>query len=120
MSADLMHFDGNTWLVLVDWFSNFTFAKKLGRVGGTDKVIEKMKKIFLTFGFVQYLKTDDGPEFRGRFQDWARKAGIVTTNSSAYNSRGNGRCEKAVKDIKRLLQKVKEERVDWALALSEW
>ena len=120
MSADLMHFGGNTWLVMVDWFSNFTFAKKLGRVGGTDKVIEKMKKIFLTFGFVQYLKTDDGPEFRGRFQDWARRAGIVTTNSSAYNSRGNGRCEKAVKDIKRLLQKVKEERGDWALALSEW
>ena len=120
MSADLMHFGGNTWLILVDWFSNFTFAKKLGRVGGTDKVIEKMKKIFLTFGFVQYLKTDDGPEFRGRFQDWARKAGIVTTNSSAYNSRGNGRCEKAVKDIKRLLQKVKDEGGDWALALSEW
>ena len=120
MSADLMHFGGDTWLVMVDWFSNFTFAKKLGRVGGTDKVIKKMKKIFLTFGFVQNLKTDNGPEFRGRFQEWARKAGIVTTYSSAYNSSGNGRCEKAVKDIKRLLQKVKDEGGDWPLALSEW
>ena len=120
MSADLMHFDGNTWLVLVDWFSNFTFAKKLGKIGGTDKVIEKMKKIFFTFGFPQFLKTDFGPEFRGRFQQWAEKLGIVTTNSSAWNSRGNGRCEKAVQDIKRLLQKVKDEKGDWALALSEW
>ena len=31
---------------MVDWFSNFTFAKKLGRVGGTDRVIEKLRKIF--------------------------------------------------------------------------
>ena len=120
MSADLMHFEGITWLIMVDWFSNFTFAKKLGRVGGTDKVIEKMKKIFLTFGFAQNLKTDDGPEFRDRFQTWARRMGMVHSNSSAYNSRGNGRCEKAVKDVKRLLQKVKDEKGDWALAFSEW
>ena len=120
MSADLMHFDGNTWLILVDWFSNFTFAKKLGKIGGTDKVIEKMKKIFFTFGFCQFLKTDDGPEFRGRFQDWAKKVGIVTTKSSAYFSPGNSRSEKAVQDIKRLLQKVKDEKGDWQLALSEW
>ena len=52
MSANLMHFDGNTWLILVDWFSNFTFAKKLGKIGGTDKVIEKMKKSFSPLDFV--------------------------------------------------------------------
>ena len=40
MSADMMHFGGDTWLV--------TFAKKLGRVGGTDRVIEKLRKIFFT------------------------------------------------------------------------
>ena len=64
---------------MVDWFSNFTFAKKLGRTGGTDRVKEKLRKIFLTFGFCQFLKTDGGPEFRDKFQDWARKAGIVTS-----------------------------------------
>ena len=84
MSADLMHFGGDTWLVLVDWFSNFTLAKKLGRTGGTDRVIEKLRKIFLTFGFCQFLKTDDNPEFQDRFQDWARKAGIVTSFSREW------------------------------------
>ena len=27
MSADLCHFEGDPWLVLVAWYSNFTFAK---------------------------------------------------------------------------------------------
>ena len=119
MSADLCHFDGDTWLVLVDWFSNFTFAKNLGKTGGTDKVIKKLRKIFFTFGLCNFLKTDAGPEWRGRFQEWATQAGIVTSYSSAYNSPGNSRAEKAVQETKKLLRKVKDEKGDWLLAFSE-
>ena len=62
MSADLCHFDGDTLLILVDWFSNFTFAKNLRKTGGTDKVIKKLREIFFTFRFCNFLKTDAGPE----------------------------------------------------------
>ena len=43
----------------------------------------------------------------------------MTSFSSSYNSPANGRCEKAVQEIKKLLQKVKEEKGDWQLSLSE-
>ena len=68
MSSDLFHFGPNTWLILVDWFSNFSFVKKLGRSEGTDKVIKKLKKIFLQHGFCEQLRTDCGPEYRQSFQ----------------------------------------------------
>ena len=113
MSADLCHFEGDPWLGLVDWYSNFTFAKNLGKTGGTDKVIKKLRKIFFTFGFAKCLKTDAGPEFRGRFQEWAEEAGITTSYSSAYNSSGNSRAEKAVQETKKLLRRVKDNKEDW-------
>ena len=99
MSSDLFHFGSNTWLILVDWFSNFSFAKKLGRTGGTDKVIKKLKKIFFQHGFCEQLRTDCGPEYRQSFQKWCRRKGIDVCHSSAYNSRKcsgrkeNSRCQ---------------------------
>ena len=83
MTSDLFHVRANTWLILVDWFSNFSFAKKLGHSGGTDLVIKKMKKIFLRHGFCEQLRTDNGPEYRLRFQAWCRRAGIDVYHSSA-------------------------------------
>ena len=50
ISADLFHFGSHVWLILVDWFSNFSFAKKLGQSGSTDLVIKKMKNIILRQG----------------------------------------------------------------------
>ena len=52
-SADLFHFFGVTWLILVDWFSRFSFAKALGRTGGTDRVIHKMQHFFFNWDFVR-------------------------------------------------------------------
>ena len=77
MSSDLFHFGSSTWLILVDWFSNFSFAKKLDRTGGTDKVIKKLKKIFFQHGFCEQLRKDCGPEYRQSFQKWCRRAGLT-------------------------------------------
>ena len=99
MSYDPFHFGSDTWLILVDWYSNFSFAKKLGWTGGTEKVIHKLRKIFFQHGFCEQLRTDDGQEYRQSFQRWCRRAGIDATHLSAYNSSGNARAEK--KDSKR-------------------
>ena len=91
----------------MDWYSNFSFAKKLGRTGGTEKVIHKLRKIFFQHGFCEQLRTDDGPEYRQSFQRWCRRAGIDVTHSTAYNSSGNARAVKKIQDVKNLLRKVK-------------
>jgi transposase InsO family protein len=120
MSTDLFHFGGDTWMILVDWYSNYSFAKNLGRTGGTSKVCEKLKNIFLNHGFCLELRSDGGPEYRETFRRWCTQAGIRSTLSSAYNSSGNARAEKKIQDVKNLMRKVKDAREEWLPAYSEW
>ena len=120
MSSDLLHFGSDTWLILVDWYSNFSFAKKLGWTGGTQKVIHKLRKIFFQPGFCEQLRTEDGLEYRQSFQRLCKRAGIDVTHSSAYNSSGNARAEKKIQGVKNLLRKVKDAGEDWLEAYSEW
>ena len=100
----------------MDWFSNFSFAKKLGHSGSTDLVIKKIKKIFLRHGFCEQLRTDFGQSF----QAWCRRAGIDLCHSSAYNSSGNSRAEKKIQNVKNLLWKCKDTGPDFSEAHSEW
>ena len=67
ISTDLFHFRGKTFLILIDWFSGYPFVKDLGRSSSTQKVIKKMRKIFLEQGFPRTLKADYGPEYRVTF-----------------------------------------------------
>ena len=120
ISCDIFHHSGNSWLIVTDWFSGFPFAKKLGHTSSTDQVIKKLNKIFMTFGYPTHLRSDGGPEFRDSFQKWARRAGIQSTHSSAYNPEGNSRAEKSIQDVKNLLTKTKEAGEDWDLAFCEW
>ena len=49
-----------------------------------------------------------------------KRVGIKSNFSSAYISSATSRAEKQVQDIKKLIQKVKEGKEDWALVYSEW
>ena len=117
---DLYHFGGNTWLLFVDFFSGKPLIKNLGKHSSTDQVIKRLRKWFLEFGFPRKLRCDGGPELRGRFQEWCKKAGIKVEVSSAYRAMSNARAENCIKNIKRLLQKTKDGDEDFAVALAEW
>ena len=117
---DLYHFGGNTWLLFVDFFSGKPLIKNLGKNSSTDQVIKRLRKWFLEFGFVRKLRCDGGPELRGRFQDWCRKAGIKVEVSSAYRAMSKARAEGCIKQVKRLLEKTKDGGEDFALALAEY
>ena len=120
VSCDIFHHGGNSWLIMTDWFSGFPFAKKLGVSSSTEQVIKKLNKIFMMFGYPTHLRSDGGPEFRDSFQKWARRAGIQSSHSSAYNPEGNSRAEKSIQDVKNLMTKIKEAGEDWDLAFCEW
>ena len=120
ISTDLFHFRGKTFLILIDWFSGYPFVKDLGRSSSTQKVIKKMRKIFLEQGFPRTLKADYGPEYRVTFGKWCKDAGIELIHSSAWNSPGNARAERGVGQMKKLMERVHLAKEDWLLALSEW
>ena len=120
VSCNILHHNGKSWLILTDWFSGFPFAKKLGASSSTEAVIKKLTKIFNLVGYPTHLRSDNGPEFRHSFQKWAKKAGINSQHSSAYNPEGNSRAEKAIQDTKKLMTKCHESGEDWELAFTEW
>ena len=120
LSTDLFHFRGKTFLILIDWFSGYPFVKDLGRSSSTQKVIKKMRKVFLEQGFPRTLKADFGPEFRLAFGKWCKDVGIELIHSSSYNSPGNARAERGVGQMKKLMERVHLAKQDWLLSLSEW
>ena len=62
-------------MILSDWFSGFSFAKRLGVTSGTDQVIKKLNKIFMMFGYPEHLRSDAGPHFRNLFRPGAEEQG---------------------------------------------
>ena len=61
-----------------------------------------------TFGIPHALRTDGGPAFRDRFQDYVDSLGIEHTASSPYNPQSNGLAERGVRQIKDVLRKIKK------------
>ena len=96
VAMDLFHFGGNTFLLMVDAFSNYPLVNKFGKSSSTDKVIKQASKWFDTFGYPRYIRHDGGPEFRTRFVEWLKQVEVRSEFSSAYNSQSNGRCERSV------------------------
>ena len=120
LSCDLFHFGNKTWLILVDWFSGYSFTKKLGANSSTEMVIKKLTKIFNSYGYPEHLRCGSGPEIRDSFINWCRRAGIQAVHSSAYHSQGNARAEKGVQEVKNLLKRVGEAGEDFQTAYSEY
>ena len=55
---------------------------------------------------VQRTHTDRGKEFRGKFQSWAMKRGLVVTRTAGDDPTPNGRAEVAVQFVKGMLRKA--------------
>ena len=65
-----------------------------------------MEEIFWEHGFCNFLRSDNGPQFRESFGDWAKRVGIEWVPSSPYNPQSNGCVERAIGIVKDLLSKT--------------
>ena len=52
------------------------------------------------------LRTDNRPQFRTKFDEWCESMGIVHEKSSPEHHESNGHVESAVKEMKKLLEKI--------------
>ena len=100
VGVDLFKFSGDTYLVLIDYYSHFPLIKKFGKTSSTSKVIKAMSKWFDLYGFPRYCRHDSGGEFRNKFKEYLHQVGIRSEPSSAYNAPSNGRVERAVGQLK--------------------
>ena len=120
VGSDLFHFDGNIYLIVVDFFSGYPLVKNLGKTSSTAKIIKRMTKWFNLLGYPRKCRADGGGEYRLAFQQWCRQAGIKFEVSSPFHPQSNCRAEATLGHIKALLRKCKEANEDFETALAEW
>ena len=119
VGVDLCDIAGRTWLIMVDRYSGYPFAKVLTRLG-TSTVVKVLRAWFCDYGFPIAIRTDGGPQFRSEFDEFCKRFNIRHELSSAYNPRSNGLAESAVKNIKHLILKCLNCEEDLDLAISEF
>lgn len=119
VGVDLFDFMGQDWLVMVDRYSGFPFAKRLTRTATSD-VTKILLEWFLEWGYPSVIRSDGGPQFRAKFVDFCKENNITHELSSPYNPRSNGLAESAVKNMKHLLKKCHADKSCFRSALLEW
>ena len=109
--------DGNDYLIVVDYFSNFWEIDHLIDTKAST-VIRKLKCHFARQGVPQVVISDNGLQFACKqFTFFANQWGFEHRPGSPGRQQTNGKAEAAVKQAKRLLRKSKETKGDLHLAL---
>ena len=115
--TDLYTIDGNDYLIVVDYSSNFWEIDHLIDTKAST-VIRKLKCHFARQGLPQVVISDNGLQFAyEQFTFFANQWGFEHRPGSPGRQQTNGKAEAAVKQAKRLLRKAKETKGDLHLAL---
>lgn len=120
IGADIFHFNNNSYLLIIDYFSKFVEVEKLNNLT-SQTVIDKLKKIFSRQGIPEEIFSDNGPEFASMlFREFSREWRFVHTTSSPRYPQSNGQVERAIQTVKSMLQKTLHDKSDFRLALLEF
>ena len=112
IGADLCEIDGENYLVVVDYFSNFIEIDFLTTTT-TLQIVRKLKGMFARWGIPCQIMTDCGSQFTSEeFRNFLKNWGISQVTSSPHYHQSNGKAESAVKIIKQMIKKCKENDED--------
>ena len=105
LGSDLFQFQGDTYLIMVDYYSRWIEIKKL--VSQTsESIIFAMKELFSQHGVPEIVMSDNGPQYSAsQFKEFAAAYGFIHVTSSPNYPQANGEAERAVRTIKSLLRK---------------
>lgn len=121
VGSDIFELNGQSYLLLVDYYSKFVEVEKLSGNTTSTKIINIMKSIFARFGVPQILVTDGGPQYTSEnFKAFSEQWGFKHILTSPYNSQSNGMAERQIQTVKQLFKKVAEDNKDIYMALLQW
>ena len=104
VAADLCQLNNKTYLVVFDTYSKYIEIGYLSTLT-SERVVDKMKNMFVHWGDPEEITCDGGPQFAARcFRDFANEHNIKVTYSSAYFPQANGAAEAGVKIAKNILK----------------
>ena len=105
------------YLIVIDYTSNYPEMIQLRDTTATS-VIMAMKSTMSRFGIPREVVSDNGPQFSSQeFSAFARMYGFKHSTSSPYFAQSNGKAEKGVQIVKRLMTKSIESDEDIHLAM---
>uniref|UniRef100_A0A147BN06 RNA-directed DNA polymerase n=1 Tax=Ixodes ricinus TaxID=34613 RepID=A0A147BN06_IXORI len=105
IGMDLFSFEGDNYLVVVDYFSRFFELVKL-RTTTTKDITKALRPMFARFGTPDVIRSDNGPQFASAdFKSFTRDWSIKHVTSSPYYPQSNGAAERTVQTGKQLLRK---------------
>ena len=106
IGIDLMKWNANNYLVIVEYYSNFIEVGILHDLTGK-AIIGKLRALFLHYGIPEIVISDGGPPFPGNeFQEFAKKWNFKHTWTSSGNLRSNRKVESAVTVLNSLFKKA--------------
>ena len=105
LGMDLFEWKGQTYLLVVDYFSRWVEISLLQKTT-SQRTVEHCKSIFSRYGIPEVVISDNGPQFAScEFAHFAETYGFEHRTSSHRHPQGNGEAERAVQTVKRLLKK---------------
>ncbi len=117
IGTDLFHWNGQDYLILVDYYSSFPWIRALSRTTSSE-VICHLKNIFSEYGIPLHVHSDSGSQYTSQeFANFAEEYGFKHTTSSPYYHQSNGKAERYVGIVKQLLTKAFEADEDPMLAI---
>jgi hypothetical protein len=120
IGADMCHYKGQEYLVLVDYYSKFPEVIWLSNLKA-HTVITAMKSVFARFGSPEQLISDNGPPFSSaEFAKFVKFWEINHITSSPGFAQCNGQVERTVQTIKGLMKKADLSGSDFFISLLEF
>ena len=112
LATDIFHFEGVSYLLVVDYTSRLKTVQKLTSVTG-QHIARHFKLICSEYGWPETLVSDNGPCYTSEvFTNLMREYNMNHIPSSPHYPQSNGLAEKYVQLVKKLFYEAKEEEID--------
>ena len=109
LETDIFHFEGTSYLLIVDYTSRFLVVCKLSSMTG-QHIATHCKQVCSEYGWPETSISGNGPCYTAEaFTNMMQEYGVNHITSSPHYPQSNGLAEKYVKIVKNVLHKAKEE-----------
>lgn len=108
LGMDIMKWKSKPALVTVDYFSGLVTYDPL-KDETAEEVINTLNNLFSKIGLAETIISDNGPCFKSdKFQEFCDHLNIDHPTSSPHYHQSNGRAERAIQTIEKILKKAKK------------
>ena len=111
LGCDVFDYDGEQYMVLIDYYSKFIEVDKLLDLS-TTTLVNALKAQFTRYGIPEKMRTDNGPQYSSsEFHKFCQEHEIQHILSSPHHPQSNGEAERAVQTVKRLWKKCTDKQL---------